>query len=112
YEVQIEEAFVLQFNEVVQEKIDVKYFKQHINDFTIIDVRNGPEVEEKKIFENSISIPLAELRESISKIPVDKPIVVHCASGFRSAAGSSLLQSKLIGTVKVFDLGEAVKKFM
>jgi glyoxylase-like metal-dependent hydrolase (beta-lactamase superfamily II)/rhodanese-related sulfurtransferase len=112
YEVQIEEAFVLQFNEVVQEKIDVKHFKQHINDYTIIDVRNEPEVEEKKIFEKSIPIPLAELRESVSKIPVDKPIVVHCASGFRSAAGSSLLQSKLIGTVKVFDLGEAVKKFM
>jgi hypothetical protein len=47
--VQIEEAFVLQFNEVVQEKIDVKHFKQHINDYTIIDVRNEPEVEEKKI---------------------------------------------------------------
>ncbi len=112
YEGQIEEGFVLQYDEVVQDKINVDKFKEHTNDYTIIDVRNTSEVREKKIFENSISIPLGELRESVSKIPMDKPIVVHCASGFRSAAGSSLLQSKLNGTVKVFDLGEAVKKFM
>jgi hydroxyacylglutathione hydrolase len=112
YEGQIEEGFVLQYDEVVQDKINVDKFKEHTNDYTIIDVRNASEVKEKRIFENSISIPLGELRESVSKIPMDKPIVVHCASGFRSAAGSSLLQSKLNGTVKVFDLGEAVKKFM
>ncbi|MEJ7830757.1 MAG: MBL fold metallo-hydrolase [Segetibacter sp.] len=112
YEGQIEEAFVLKYGEVVQEKIDVSTFKDHINDYTIIDVRNTTEVKEKNIFETGISIPLGELRENVSKIPVDKPIVVHCASGYRSAAGSSLLQSKLNSQVKVFDLGEAVKKFM
>jgi len=112
YEAQVEEAFVLEYNEVTQEKIDVNKFEEHTNDYTIVDVRNKSEVKEKKIFENSISIPLGELRENVSKIPVDKPIVVHCASGYRSAAGSSLLQSQLNGQVKVFDLGEAVKKFM
>lgn len=112
YESQIEEAFVLNYNEVVQEKIDVNKFKEHINDYTIIDVRNTSEVKEKKIFENSISIPLGELRESVAKIPINKPIVVHCASGFRSAAGSSLLQSELNGNVNVYDLGDAVKIFI
>jgi rhodanese-related sulfurtransferase len=112
YETQIEKAFVLHYSEVEQEKINMIQFKEHTNDYTIIDVRNESEVKEKKIFTNSILIPLGELRESVSKIPVDKPIVVHCASGFRSAAGSSILQSKLNGTVKVFDLGEDVKKFM
>ncbi len=55
---------------------------------------------------------MGELREHINEIPTDKPIVVHCASGFRSAAGSSLIQSELNGKVKVFDLGEAVKDFI
>lgn len=112
YEAQVEEAFVLEYNEVTQEKIDVNKFEEHTNDYTIVDVRNKSEVKEKNIFENSISIPLGELIENVSKIPLDKPVVVHCASGYRSAAGSSLLQSQLNGAVKVFDLGVAVKKFM
>jgi len=81
------------------------------SDFTIVDVRNVSEVKEGKIFSNSISIPLAEARDRVNEIPTDKPIVVHCAGGYRSAAASSLIQSKLNGSVKVFDLGDAVKEF-
>jgi hydroxyacylglutathione hydrolase len=47
----------------------------------------------------------------VHKIPTDKPIVVHCAGGYRSAAASSLIHSTLNGKVSVMDLGEAVKKF-
>jgi hypothetical protein len=36
--------------------------------------------------------------------------VVHCAGGYRSAAGSSIVAAALPG-VQVFDLGEAVKSF-
>jgi hydroxyacylglutathione hydrolase len=111
YEAQIEEAFVLRYNELTQENLDVSKFKEHTNDYTIVDVRNKSEVKEKKIFENSISIPLGELRENVSKIPLDKPIVVHCAGGYRSAAASSLINSLLNSTVKVLDLGEAIKQF-
>ena len=38
-------------------------------------------------------------------------MVVHCAGGYRSAAGSSIVAPALRGT-KVFDLGEAVKTFL
>jgi glyoxylase-like metal-dependent hydrolase (beta-lactamase superfamily II)/rhodanese-related sulfurtransferase len=112
YEQQVAEAFILQYNEVTQEPIDVEEFKEHTNDYTIIDVRNKSEVKENYIFKNSLSIPLGELRENVKGIPTNKPIVVHCVSGFRSAAGSSLIQSKLNGKAKVFDLGEAVKEFI
>jgi rhodanese-related sulfurtransferase len=54
---------------------------------------------------------LHELRERTNEIPVNKPIVVHCAAGYRSAAGSSIIQSKLNEKAQVFDLGEDVKKF-
>ncbi len=30
---------------------------------------------------------LAEVRNRVEEIPTDKPIVVHCAGGYRSAAG-------------------------
>ena len=79
--------------------------------FTIIDIRNPSETKMGKIFANAIHIPLYELRERINEIPVDKPIVVHCAGGYRSAAGSSIIKSKLNGTSQVYDLGEAVKQF-
>lgn len=111
YEAQVAEAFVIKTGIVKEEKVNVKEFKQHKEDYTIVDVRNDSEVKHGKIFENSIPIPLSEVRNRVNEIPTDKPIVVHCAGGYRSAAASSLIHAKLNGTVKVFDLGEAIKEF-
>ncbi|MEJ7821173.1 MAG: MBL fold metallo-hydrolase [Chitinophagaceae bacterium] len=111
YETSIEEAFVIEDASIQEEKIKVEEFKNHEEDYTIVDVRNTSEVKEGEIFANSISIPLAEVRNRVNEIPTNKPIVVHCAGGYRSAAASSLIQSKLNGAVRVFDLGEAVKQF-
>ncbi len=111
YESQIEEAFILNSAEIKDEKIDLEKFKEHTDDYTIVDIRNSSEVKEQNIFPHSISIPLADLRNRVNEIPLDKPIVVHCAGGYRSAAGSSLMKSQLNGSAKVFDLGEAVKEF-
>jgi len=92
------------------EKIDLSDFKNNPNQYTIIDIRNKSEVEEGKFFENTISIPLNELRDSENQIPTDKPIVVHCAGGYRSAAGSSII-SNLKNDTKVYDLSDAVSEF-
>ena len=51
-----------------------------------------------------------ELRDSEEDIPTDKPIVVYCAGGYRSAAGSSII-SNLKKNIKVYDLSEAVSNF-
>ena len=93
-----------------KEKIDLSDFKNNPNQYTIIDIRNKSEVEEGKFFENAISIPLNELRDSENQIPTDKPIVVHCAGGYRSAAGSSII-SNLKNGAKVYDLSDAVSEF-
>lgn len=79
--------------------------------FTILDIRNPSEVKVSKIFEHAIHIPLYELRERVGEIPTDRPVVVHCAGGYRSAAGSTIVRSALHGSVPVFDLSEAVKTF-
>ncbi|MDX1470031.1 MAG: MBL fold metallo-hydrolase [Flavobacteriaceae bacterium] len=92
-------------------ELDLEHFKNHLQDYTIIDVRNKSEVEDGKIFESALSYPLNELRDSVKNIPTDKPIVVHCAAGYRSAIGISLLQ-KLLNGVQVYDLSENVKKFI
>ncbi|MEO8886913.1 MAG: rhodanese-like domain-containing protein [Mucilaginibacter sp.] len=43
------------------------------------------------------------------EIPINKPFVVHCAGGYRSAADSSILQNAFGDKIKVLDLGEAIK---
>ena len=90
-------------NLVTTEKLDLADFKRNPNNYTIVDIRNTSEVEEGKFFESAISHPLNELRDTANKIPTDKPIVVHCAGGYRSAAGSSIIQKKL-SNVTVYDL--------
>ena len=112
YETQVAKGFVINAGIIKEEKINVDEFKDHQQNYTIVDVRNTSEVKEGKIFENSIAIPLAEIRNRVNEIPTDKPIVVHCAGGYRSAAASSLIQSQLNGIVKVFDLGENIKQFL
>ncbi|KAB1064475.1 rhodanese-like domain-containing protein [Salibacter halophilus] len=85
-------------------------FKSNPDHYTIIDIRNASEVEGGKFFDNAINIPLPDLREKFDEIPKDKPVVVHCAGGYRSAAGASIL-SKLKENTEVYDLSEAVKEF-
>ena len=112
YEQQIESAFIAkEINGGKISKLDVDKFRNALDDFTIIDIRNPSEANEKKIFKNAIHIPLFELKDRINEIPTDKPIVVHCAGGYRSAAGASIIKNFLKKETEVFDLGEDVKTF-
>jgi glyoxylase-like metal-dependent hydrolase (beta-lactamase superfamily II) len=56
-----------------------------------IDVRSPRERSEKWI-EKTISRPLSSLRETLSDIPRDRPLVVLCGGGYRSSIAASLLQ--------------------
>lgn len=111
YEKQIALAFVIEYGNTFMKPFDSEELKSNEKAFTIIDIRNDTEVKAGKIFANSIHIPLHQLRERTNEIPVDKPIVVHCAGGYRSAAGSSIIKSKLNGASQVYDLSEAIKQF-
>ncbi len=111
YEGQIELAISGDIGNVVTANFDSTELKNNEDAFTIVDIRNPSEIKTKKIFEHTIEIPLYELRERTNEIPLNKPIVVHCEAGFRSAAGSSIIKSKVNGTAQVFDLSEAVKSF-
>ena len=95
---------------LASEKLDLADFKKNPDNYTIVDIRNPSEVEEGKFFNSAISHPLNELRDSANKISTDKPIVVHCAGGYRSAAGSSILEKQLKG-IKVYDLSDDIEDF-
>ena len=108
YELLIKGVFVYdQQDGEMSDTFDRTSFEARKDDFTIVDIRNTSEVKAGRFFENSINIPLPELRERASEIPADKPVVIHCAGGYRSAAGSSIVESAL-PDVKVLDMSEAV----
>jgi hydroxyacylglutathione hydrolase len=112
YEPFIKNAFVFEVGSEKMEALDLDQFKNNPGDYTILDIRNPGEVNEQPVFANAIAIPLPELRERVAELPLNKPIVVHCAGGYRSAGGSSLLQRSVGQHVKVYDLGEAIKQFL
>lgn len=112
YEVFIEKAFVFEKGKEVNNTIDVKKFSEHESNYTIVDLRSVFEATEHPVFKAAIKIPLNELRERVIEIPYNKPIVVHCAGGYRSAAGSSVIYNALGERTEVFDLGEAIKAFL
>ena len=88
---------------------DVEAVRRHPGRFTIVDVRNHAEAK-LPVFKHALNIPLPELRERAREVPTDKPVLVHCTGGYRSATGASILQQALPGVV-VLDLGEAVAEF-
>jgi glyoxylase-like metal-dependent hydrolase (beta-lactamase superfamily II)/rhodanese-related sulfurtransferase len=89
---------------------DLLNFKNKPKRYTIVDARNWSEINDGLLFNSALTIPLPELRERLDEIPTDKPIVVHCAAGYRSAAAASIIAGK-IKEVPVYDLSEEVVEF-
>lgn len=67
----------------------------------VVDIRGEKEWSGRRIG-GSINLPLNRLRERADELSRDRSIVVHCASGYRSAIGASILQQ--MGYTKVADL--------
>ncbi|PWV45884.1 rhodanese-like domain-containing protein [Chitinophaga sp. S165] len=111
YEPFIKAGLIMRTSSEKQTPFDAEYFKQHLDEFTIIDVRNASEVKHRQIFDHAINIPLPELRLRLKEIPLDKPIAVHCAGGYRSAAASSILEAALPDNMEITDIGEHIKSF-
>lgn len=57
-------------------------------DHALVDVRTPQEFQRGHV-PGAINVPLDDLPQAASKIPQGKPVVVICASGNRSRAGSS-----------------------
>jgi hydroxyacylglutathione hydrolase len=58
----------------------------------LIDIRNPGELEAGTI-PGAIHIPLPQLRARLDLVPTDRPIVVHCAGGWRSSVAASLMRA-------------------
>jgi glyoxylase-like metal-dependent hydrolase (beta-lactamase superfamily II)/rhodanese-related sulfurtransferase len=89
---------------------DLSGFTSNPEAFTLVDIRSRDEHATTPIFAGAINIPLPELRERAGEIPMSKPILIHCAGGYRSAAGSSIVAGQ-VKQVPVLDFSEAIKDF-
>ncbi|TAE01845.1 MAG: MBL fold metallo-hydrolase [Bacteroidetes bacterium] len=112
YEKGIETAFVMEsLAGQTSLNLDLEHFRNNPNLYTIVDIRNENEVKQDgKKFANAINIPLPELRERANELPLNQAIMVHCAGGYRSAAGQSIL-ANILPNIQVFDLSENIKSF-
>jgi len=90
--------------------LDYQNFLKEQDNFFILDIRNKGEVANGKFFDSSLNIPLADLEDEIAKLKNADNIVVHCAAGYRSAAGVSILKKHLPSGVKIYDLSFDVEK--
>ena len=75
----------------------------------LLDVRADKERKDKFI-EGSLHIPLNHLRERVGELPLDRPLVVHCAGGYRSSIAASIIKrhgnpdvSELIGGIAAWE---------
>lgn len=109
YETQVS-GYVLHDAQIDQQNvqlIDANDVQTKQSDFTIVDVRNKHEIN-GAYFDQSINIPLHELRERLSEIPGDKPVAVHCAGGYRSDIGASIVATST--TQPVYDISDSIKQ--
>ncbi|WP_028297880.1 MBL fold metallo-hydrolase [Olivibacter sitiensis] len=110
YEKQVKGLVLHSSGKQASSPLPLQDFKEHPEHYTILDIRNDSEVKQGKLFANAIAIPLPRLRETVHLIPTDKAIVVHCAGGYRSAIGSSIIAQQVQG-VPVYDLSHHVNQF-
>jgi len=75
----------------------------------VLDVRSEKEWQAGHI-EGSHNIPLTHLRERIGEVPEDRPVIVHCEGGYRSAIAASLLTAA--GRENVSDLVGGIKAWI
>jgi rhodanese-related sulfurtransferase len=75
----------------------------------LVDVRTGREWSDGHIG-RALNLPLAQLAERTGELPPDRPLVVYCASGYRSAIAASLLRrdgvarvANLVGGLAAWD---------
>jgi glyoxylase-like metal-dependent hydrolase (beta-lactamase superfamily II)/rhodanese-related sulfurtransferase len=57
----------------------------------VLDVRNAGELLTGAI-PGALHIPLAQLPRRLDEVPRDRPVVVHCAGGYRSSVAASVLR--------------------
>lgn len=65
----------------------------------VVDVRKPGEFEQGHV-KNARHLPLADFSSSSSSLPMDTPLYIHCAGGYRSMVAASILKAKGYKNIK------------
>lgn len=90
-------------------EVTVKELKEKIDkgeDFQLIDVREPFEFETANL--NGELIPMGGILVEKDKIAKDKPVIIHCRSGARSAAVITQLEQQF-GFTNLYNLKGGIK---
>lgn len=71
---------------------ELKAMQERGDSFQLIDVREPHEYEEANL--GATLIPLGQVKDKADQIDRDKPVVVHCRSGKRSAQAIQYLEQQ------------------
>lgn len=82
-----------QLDSVPQEDVTTLEAQMKAGDVTVIDVRARSEWDAGHIA-GVPNVPLGQIEERLAEIATDKPIVLHCQGGGRSAIAAGLLQAR------------------
>lgn len=76
-------------------QIEPEWVASHRDEVRILDVRSAAEFDaELGHIDRAQLIPLDELRDRVAEVPNDRPVVVVCQSGRRSAMATSILEKQ------------------
>jgi adenylyltransferase/sulfurtransferase len=70
---------------------ELRQWRHDARPHTLVDVRE-PSEHAVHAIDGAILIPLRQLPFSLDRIPRDRPVVVHCKSGGRSAIAVAMLR--------------------
>lgn len=87
---------------------ELKAMQDNKEDFQLIDVREEFEFVEANL--GGELIPLSTLVNHIDTISRDKPVIIHCRTGARSAAAINELE-KRFGFTNLFNLKGGIKAY-
>ncbi len=76
------------------ERVEVDAMDDLADETVVLDVRNAGERADGQLIPEAVHIPLAELARRHDELPSDRPVLVHCAGGWRSSVAASLLRSQ------------------
>jgi phage shock protein E len=62
---------------------------------TIIDVREESEFQAGH-YPGSVNVPMSRLNSSLTQVPLNKPVILCCASGTRSGMAAMVLNKKKV----------------
>ena len=72
---------------------------EHLDEVTVLDVRDGNHRAEQGAIPGSIHIYIGELASRLDEVPRDRPIATYCDVGYKGSLAASLLAAHGIGPV-------------